>query len=310
MEVGHNLLENLGSDLSDNLSMLMKFFNTFQSGLGDKTWVGLVVDNVDPQKLGRCKVKVYGVFDQIPNTDVLPWAEPQEASNAGDSFIVPEIGSLVNVYFLNNDVNFPRYTSSMPVANLFSTGESKCDISSDYPNNMVLFENKTMSLQANRRSGQIILKIVDGPIIHIGGAKKDKATEGVNDFCFEILSKSTNAVYGIKLDQKGLIITDGISGEALIKLADGIVSIGAVNGINFGASVKSTLALNAVGMQASYGMPTPDPVNMGPFCALAVDPMTGLPHLGNTFMASAPNPSANTLIQSTVANEAKNPIYK
>ena len=43
---------------------------------GDQTrwFVGKVVDNNDPKKLGRVKVNVYGVYDDIAPED-LPWAQ-------------------------------------------------------------------------------------------------------------------------------------------------------------------------------------------------------------------------------------------
>ena len=56
-------------------------------------YMGKVEDNVDPDKLGRCRIRVYGEFsDDIPTKD-LPWALPDlnfSGSSIG-SFVVPPI---------------------------------------------------------------------------------------------------------------------------------------------------------------------------------------------------------------------------
>lgn len=41
----------------------------------DRTYVGVVVDNNDPERLCRVKVQIAQVFDGI-STDLLPWALP------------------------------------------------------------------------------------------------------------------------------------------------------------------------------------------------------------------------------------------
>lgn len=50
--------------------------NSFINFYGDQTrwFVGVVVDLQDPKKLGRAKVRVFGVYDEIEDKD-LPWAQ-------------------------------------------------------------------------------------------------------------------------------------------------------------------------------------------------------------------------------------------
>ena len=82
--------------------------------LGSKEWVGLVVDATDPELMGRCRVRVYGIFDTLPD-EHLPWSFP--ASNntfaggeGGYAFIsVPKVGSLVKIKFANGDRYSPQY---------------------------------------------------------------------------------------------------------------------------------------------------------------------------------------------------------
>ena len=66
--------------------------------------VGIVVNNEDSLKAGRCQIRVFGMHDQLKN-DELPWAYPRtstvfsggETGGAG-SFIYPKLNHLVNVY--------------------------------------------------------------------------------------------------------------------------------------------------------------------------------------------------------------------
>ena len=45
----------------------------------NKSYLGVIVDVIDPLKQGRAKVKVFGIFDDLPVEDI-PWAEPGTAS--------------------------------------------------------------------------------------------------------------------------------------------------------------------------------------------------------------------------------------
>jgi len=74
---------------------------------------GKVLDNNDPDKLGRIKVEVYDVLKGIeaPN---LPWAIPAMplfvgAGNGYGSFNVPEVGSYVWCFFECGDLYQPVY---------------------------------------------------------------------------------------------------------------------------------------------------------------------------------------------------------
>ena len=79
---------------------------------------GVVVNNEDPKKGGRIKVKVFGVFDNIEDSEVLPWAIMADQTlgglkNVGSSFI-PEVDSHVFVFFEGGDHRFPVYFASAP----------------------------------------------------------------------------------------------------------------------------------------------------------------------------------------------------
>lgn len=79
---------------------------------------GIVVDNNDPLKLGRLKIRVQAAYgDQA--RDVLPWAWPcfADGGTAGNGiFHVPEIGAGVYVEFLCKnsvpDTSYPVWSGS------------------------------------------------------------------------------------------------------------------------------------------------------------------------------------------------------
>lgn len=98
------------------------------------TYFGVVVDNNDPMRIGRCKVKVFQVFDKLSNESI-PWAAPWK-DLSGNEFCVPEIGKFVTVIFdkgnrynpefiyaQNFNINLERKLKSLTIRN-FETMKS------------------------------------------------------------------------------------------------------------------------------------------------------------------------------------------
>ena len=75
--------------------------------LKGQIFIGVVEDNQDPKKLGRCKCRVLNVFDDIPVEDI-PWASPWKDLN-GNSFMLPEKGKVVSVVFDEGNQYKPEY---------------------------------------------------------------------------------------------------------------------------------------------------------------------------------------------------------
>jgi hypothetical protein len=174
-----DLKQGLDSSLFENIrEETVDYFNRF---------VGKVVNNKDNEKLGRCQIRVYGLFSspEIPDAD-LPWAFPdmQFIGSKKGSFIIPPIGAIVLVTFDKGDIYLPRYSTKVIDKNNLPIRRNK-----NYPNNMVFFETdngdyfeidrETSMVSFNHKSGTSI-KIYNngnveinskGELITITGAK-------------------------------------------------------------------------------------------------------------------------------------------
>lgn len=76
----------------------------------NKTYVGVVEDNNDPKKLGRVRVRVLDIFDDLKVEDI-PWATPYKDLN-GNVFNIPDKGKVLLVVFDQGDKYKPEFISS------------------------------------------------------------------------------------------------------------------------------------------------------------------------------------------------------
>lgn len=75
------------------------------------SFMGVVVDTDDPLKLGRCRVNVFGKFDELSTAEI-PWAWQQYSQYYGTgggsaSISIPRMGQIVNVRFDNGNLYSP-----------------------------------------------------------------------------------------------------------------------------------------------------------------------------------------------------------
>lgn len=105
----------------------------------NNTYFGKVIINDDPERMGRCKVRVLGVFDELQDND-LPWSFPAYnstfaggASKGYGSISVPKIDTIVRVKFENGDAYSPVYWS-IPVVN----DAMKAELNDSYLNSHVV----------------------------------------------------------------------------------------------------------------------------------------------------------------------------
>lgn len=133
-------------------------------------WYGIVEDNLDPKFNGRCKVRVFGKFDNRidindPNSDFviltedLPWAQPGMLSGGGSdsgstNFSVPKLFSIVRIKFENDNHYSPVYYD-----NVYPSDELKDEILNSYENAHVLVYDTAFGLNddgENTREGEHI----------------------------------------------------------------------------------------------------------------------------------------------------------
>lgn len=76
----------------------------------NKTYVGIVEDNIDPKRQGRLKIRVLDIYDDL-SVDDIPFASPWKDLN-GNEFNVPEKGKVLLVVFDNGDEYKPEFISA------------------------------------------------------------------------------------------------------------------------------------------------------------------------------------------------------
>lgn len=153
-------------NLSDSLIKKLRSFVDMDTNVKyEKRYNGIVEDNNDPERIGRCKIRVMGLYDNI-ETDFLPWALP-DFSFVGikGSFVVPELGSVVNVYYDDDDIYQPRYFSkTLDISNQ----KFEADKNEDYPNSMIFWEtDKGDFSKFNRAKGEYTLKTHNGVFVKV-----------------------------------------------------------------------------------------------------------------------------------------------
>lgn len=102
---------------------------------GDVLYQGTVVNNNDPLKIGRVKVRVPQLLPVEAITDSqCPWAVMKRSTGWGgnserSSFFVPEVGSKVLVQFNGGDIYSPIYETCPP-----DNSTKITDFNTNYPN--------------------------------------------------------------------------------------------------------------------------------------------------------------------------------
>lgn len=148
----------------DVMSLMKEFVNSNKEQEFEYDYVGVVEDNRDPDKIGRCRIRIHGLYDNI-ETKHLPWALPDFPLAVGvkGSFIVPEIGTMVSVSFDLGDRYEPRYkTKILDRRNL----NFDCDKDEDYPDSVIFYETSNGDyFKINRAKGEFIIKTGAGVLL-------------------------------------------------------------------------------------------------------------------------------------------------
>lgn len=143
----------------------------FQDNLRDTHWLGEVIDNVDPNGSGRCRIRVYGKFDLLEDEDI-PWAIPANTSFVG-SYSVPNIGEIVSIYFDNGNIYTPVYKNTVRV---------NSDLKSEVLDNSSNPERVSSLLYDSEKGVRIYHSPENGIVIATGnGPDSDPAIRVSND---------------------------------------------------------------------------------------------------------------------------------
>lgn len=130
-----------------------------------KTFMGYVVDNQDPTKAGRCRIRVFNLFDNIED-DLLPWAIPSGSanfsSNGQSTLSVPKIGTVVKVNFIGGSIYNPTYSahSAMDDKMLEEISEDYIDsqvLMYDVANNVYAIFQPNRGFHINFKGSQILI---------------------------------------------------------------------------------------------------------------------------------------------------------
>jgi uncharacterized protein involved in type VI secretion and phage assembly len=207
---------------------------------------GLVVDNADPEQLGRLKLRVPSV---LGNDIVTGWATacvPYGGDANQGMLFIPEIGAGVWVEFEEGDLEFPIW-----VGTFWSKPGGASELPK--PNNADGTEQGSVQDPPTRK----IIKTKKGHTIQLEDADGEEMIT---------IIEATNG-HVITMNQDGITITDGANGNAIIMGSTGIQigSSGAMEpfllGNQFMANVSSFLtALNAHTHTGNLGAPTSPPV--------------------------------------------------
>lgn len=161
-----DVVNKLDPDIKNLLTELVKREMHFQSL---NFYSGIVVDNNDPEQLGRCRIRVFGLHeDSIPDK-ALPWALPDDkfVGSFVGSMIIPPKEALVRVYFDKGDIYSPVYTTKIPEVGPDKKYKSR-HISRDYPDTLLFFEtDKGDYFTINKRRSEITFHSAGGAMIRI-----------------------------------------------------------------------------------------------------------------------------------------------
>jgi hypothetical protein len=258
--------EHIRTIIEKEVSQILKDFldNSNSSDHYENFYVGKVVDNKDPEQLGRCKIRVFGVFGEEIIDNDLPWALPENQFTGSlvGSLIIPPVNSIVRVYFDRGEIYLPIYTTKVIDKN---NKLKNSNYQEDYPDSMVFFETDNGDyFKINRKKKETTFEHTSGTKIVIKGDGSVNI-EVVKNETEDIAKNKTTTIGGN--EQKDITGSETINANKIDINSQTTITVN-------GPYVKitgGTLQVNGVVA----------PTGTGPFCALPFCTITGAPQSGN-----------------------------
>ena len=243
-------------NLDDKKVLIDSDLNEFYEGLKiDYTafYRGIVVDNLDPDKKGRVKVRIpqiYGTNNNVQTfvpTTSIPWATcaVNNASNDSGTFLPPNIGDTVFVTFEGGDYKHPIYfggiyTNRSEDDNTKGVGSKKV-----YDDEIIPVVSDDLPLEVTNGTERVLYKSLKGAVIYMDdrdGAECIKITDQsgqsiiMENLSDEALKRRGNAL-GTNTNSQ-VVITNN-AGDS-VSLTQGQVSIKSKNIILETDNLKQT----------------------------------------------------------------------
>lgn len=264
----NDILKYINSDIFSNLRSVL---SNNDENYTKNIYVGEVVDNNDPDKNYRIKVKAIGLYDTFDTADI-PWAMSINGNinSVGSTQNIPDIGTNVSVVLDNCNIYTPLYigtfTNNVKNRTTIKKGYSNTT-TENYTDKIVLFESNTgdicyfdktdSELVYINKYGTIVRFIKDG--FRITDNFKNTIDLSKDGIQIKDVNKNT-----LDMSIKGIVIEDS---------AGNTIDINPITGIKIKTMTGQLLS-------TSNGSVLPNP-NPGPLCAIPICPITGLPHTGN-----------------------------
>lgn len=128
----------------------------------DGMYRGIVIDNNDPLKSGRIRVRIYPMFEKVRDND-LPWAIVADPSMGGFANMgganIPVVNAHVFCFFENGDFRFPVYFAGAPAIQNDTSDLPTEATGAKYPNNRVYKSKNGVVVEIDDSVGDTRYKI-------------------------------------------------------------------------------------------------------------------------------------------------------
>ena len=237
-----------------------------------RDYIGKVVYNEDPDFSGRCKIRVFGLLDDLSD-DLLPWYTPINgcifSGNGNGTLSVPKVGTYVRVNFANDDIYSGEYTTIQNIDPALIT-----EIKDNYQNTHVLCYDSDkdfyMMFQPSKttdgtQDGKGFKIYYNDAIIQLTPDGRIYCQTAVGESIVEMDGKDIKIIGGNDVTVAGSTTVNVIGGEVNIKGNSVNVGKNASEPAVLGNQLAMVLKTMCMAIQTkspqSPGVPNPDIVN-------------------------------------------------